>query len=583
MAREQQRVASWYWVVSAALTPFIMIAMILAGWGFYKSKSYRNEAEAIVARLDEDHKRFEPLRAQIKEVAEVTGAFIKADPDQFIGTLAVASKARPGIAEEDQKGADANPVYRRWREAEVKYYGEGSAEKHGMMQEYWSARQYLDKLNTNVERWVAYKSYQVYTLKTINLYQPEGEKPADSTAAPGGTTPGTTPPAGTEGTPPTGTPPTAKVAVAAGVLKRKGSKRVLSPDLPKENVYLPTDGEIDAAHARYKAHEEPSDRAMRPLRTVTMESVLRQQMLLIDELISADIRQYGILVGEVSGDDDQIGVGRWAEEQRKKNMVDELGRKSADVKSRGTAAKGAIDNTKAADTELGNLASELQRRFEDNFNILIGKITIEAQKFEAEKQMHEADKKAFVDNLKKITKIKSLVTIKRADADGHITYSDDVRKSIHIDLGRMDGVKAGQRFEVWRYSGMEMDKMLGVIEIVRTLSDYTSLCTILGLSDDAEPIRKGDAIVSRIWHAGKFLTVALHGDFEPPQQSYAKARLTELLKQAGVRVVEKVQPGTDLVVTGSNLFGDEWYRNARNDLRFEILKEEEVRLYVDPR
>ncbi len=578
MAREQQKVASWYWVVSAALTPFIMIAMIVAAWGFYKSKSYRNEAEAIVAKLDEDHKRFEPLHAQIKEVAEVTGAFIKADPDQFIGTLAGVSKARPGVAEEDQKGADANVVYRRWREAEVKYYGEGTAEKHGMMQEYWSARQFLDKLNTNVERWVAYKSYQVYTLKTINLYQPEGERPADTTEAPAGT-----PPAGTEGTPPGPTPPPTRAVVASGVLERKGQKRVVSPDLPKENVYLPTDGEIDAAHTRYKANEVPGDRAMRPLRTVTMESVLRQQMLLIDELVSADIRQYGILVGEVSGDDDQIGVGRWAEEQRKKNMVDELGRKSQDVKNRGSAAKGAIDNTKAADTELGNLASELQRRFEDNFNILIGKITIEAQKFEAEKQMHEADKKAFVDNLKKITKIKSQTTIKRADADGHITYSDDVRKSIHIDLGRMDGVKAGQRFEVWRYSGMEMDKMLGVIEIVRTLSDYTSLCTILELADNAEPVRKGDAIVSRVWHAGKFLTVALHGDFEPPQQAYSKARLTELLKQAGVRVVEKVQPGTDLVITGSNLFGDEWYRNARNDLRFEILKEEEVRLYVDPR
>ncbi len=577
MAREQQKVASWYWVVSASLTPFIMIAMIMAAWGFYKSKSYRNEAEAIVAQLDENHKRFEPLRAQIKEVAEVTGAFIKADPDQNIGTLAGISKARPGVPEEDQKGADANVVYRRWREAEVKYYGEGTAEKHGMMQEYWSARQFLDKLNTNVERWVAYKAYQVYTLKTINLYQPEAEKPADTSATP----PAGTPPAGTEGTPPA--QPTGRAVVAAGVLERKGQKRVLSPDLPKENVYLPTDGEIDAAHARYKANEVPGDRAMRPLRTVTMESVLRQQMLLIDELVSADIRQYGILVGEVSGDDDQIGVGRWAEEQRKKNMVDELSRKSQDVKNRGTAAKGAIENTRVADTDLGNLASELQRRFEDNFNILIGKITIEAQKFEAEKQMHEADKKAFVDNLKKITKIKSQATIKRADADGHITYSDDVRKSIHIDLGRMDGVKAGQRFEVWRYSGMEMDKMLGVIEIVRTLSDYTSLCTILDLTDENEPVRKGDAIVSRIWHAGKFLTVALHGDFEPPQQSYAKARLAELLKQAGVRVVDKVQPGTDLVITGSNLFGDEWYRNARNDLRFEILKEEEVRLYVDPR
>lgn len=583
MAREQQKVASWYWVVSAALTPFIMIAMIVAGYGLYRSKSYRVEAAQILLRLEEDHKQFDPLKTQIKEVAEVTGAFVKGDPDQFVSTLATASKARPGNPEEDGKPAeDQNPVYRKWREAEVKYFGEGTAEKAGMMQQYASARQFLDKLNTNVERWVAFKAYQVYTLKTINIYtQTKGG--TEAAPAPGATPPaGETPPSGTgaEGTPPA--QPTGKVAVAAGVIARKGQLRDISTELPKK-AYLPTEPEIESAHNRYKSNEVPSDRAMRPLRTITLEAVLRQQMLLVDELVSADLRQYGILVGEVTGDEGGDYVGRAAEVKRKADMVNELAGKSTDVKNRGDRAEGVIEGTRAADIELGNLAGELQRRFEDNFNILIGKITIEAQKFEAEKQMHEADKKAFVENLKKITKIKNLSTIKRADADGNITYSDDVRKSIHIDLGRMDGVKAGQRFEVWRYSGMDKDKFLGVIEIVRTLSDYTSLCTILELSDDNEPIRKGDAIVSRIWHAGKFLTVALHGDFEPPQQAYAKARLTELLKQAGVRVVDKVQPGTDLVITGSNLFGDEWYRSARNDLRFEILKEEEVRLYVDPR
>lgn len=574
MAKQTQQVASWYWIVSAALLPFIMIAAVFASWGFYKSKSYRAEAAKIAASLEDDHKQFEPLRNNIKDVAEVTGAFLKGDPDRFIGELAAATKARPGIPEEDQKGPDANPVYLKWREAEVKYFGEGSADRAGMIQQYTSARKYLDLLHTNVERIIAFKCYQVYTLKTINIYS--------ATKAPAAEPEGATPPAGAEGTPPA--QPAGRVAVAAGVISRKGSERdISSSEMPNKKAYLPSDGEIDAAYTRYKANENPSDRAMRPLRTVTLETVLRQQMLLIDELVSADIRQYGILIGEVTGDEGGEPVGRAAEVKRKDEMTKDLAAKSQDVQTRGGRAKTTIENTKRADSDLGGLAGELQRRFEDNFNILIGKINIEAQKFEAEKQMHEADKKAFVENLKKIAKIKNQSTIRRADADGQVTYSDDRRKTIHINLGRMDGVKAGQRFEVWRFSGMEKDKMLGVIEIVRTLSDYASLCTILDLADDNEPIRKGDAIVNRLWHSGKFLTVALHGDFEPPQQAHSKARLIELLKQAGVRVVEKVQPGTDLVITGSNLFGDEWYRNARNDLRFEILKEEEVRLYVDPR
>ena len=115
------------------------------------------------------------------------------------------------------------------------------------------------------------------------------------------------------------------------------------------------------------------------------------------------------------------------------------------------------------------------------------------------------------------------------------------------------------------------------------LSAHYSLCTVLTLSNATDPVRKGDKLVSQLWQDGQFLTVALHGDYEPPNEAYSKARLIELLKQAGVNVVDKVQPGTDVVILGSNLLGDEWYRRARNDLRFETLKEDDVRLYVDPR
>jgi hypothetical protein len=96
-------------------------------------------------------------------------------------------------------------------------------------------------------------------------------------------------------------------------------------------------------------------------------------------------------------------------------------------------------------------------------------------------------------------------------------------------------------------------------------------------------VRTNDKIVSALWHNGRFLTIAMHGEFEPPAQSYTKERLKELLELAGCKVVEKVQPGVDLVILGSNLFGDEWYREARNDLRFAAMQEDSIRLYVDPR
>src|SRR5690606_24456051 len=157
-----------------------------------------------------------------------------------------------------------------------------------------------------------------------------------------------------------------------------------------------------------------------------------------------------------------------------------------------------------------------------------------------------------------------------------VSYSDYSRGIVHIDLGHADGVKAGQRFEIWRLHGFEKDEFVGVVEIIRTLSPHFSLCTVLTLTNEDDPVRKGDKIVSRLWHEGKFLSVALHGSYEPPNEAYTKERLSELLRQAGVKVVDKVQPGTDLVVLGSNLLGDAWYRRARNDLRFDTLREDDV-------
>ncbi|KAA0210971.1 hypothetical protein EDM80_12765 [bacterium] len=502
-----------------------MIAMVFAAYGFYQSKSYRNEAEAIYARLEEDHKQFEPLHTQIKEVAEVTGCFVKGDPDQFITAASSEIKGKPPNSEEEQKGADANPVYRRWRDADRLYFGEG--DKGGMVHSYVSARRFLDKLELAVKKWIAYKAYQVYTVKTI-----------------------------------------------------------ISSEISDE-AYLPDETAIEAAYTKWTGGDQPADRAMKPRNAITLENILRLQMLLLDELITANVRQYGLLVGEITGDDEvegrKVGVGRFAEEERAKAIIADVDRKVGDNRERGRLAERAINETAEADGELSNLALENERNFTDEFLIRDNQIKEDATKFEAEKLAHEADRKAFVEVVKRIARIKQQVPVKRADADGRITYSDDRRKSLHIDLGRLDGVKAGQRFEVWRYDGFEKDAMLGVIEIVRTLSDYTSLCTVLELSDENTPIRKGDAIVSRIWHNGRFLSVALHGTYEPPKVAYSRERLTELLKQAGVRVVEKVQPGTDIVVTGSDLYNDNWYRQARDSLRLETISEEEIRLYVDPR
>ena len=169
------------------------------------------------------------------------------------------------------------------------------------------------------------------------------------------------------------------------------------------------------------------------------ELILRHQMLLLDELVAADVRQYGLLVGEVSGEDEvdgrKVGVGRFAEEFRQSEMTSEVKRSSDDNNARKSQATTAIGKSESGDSDITNLAGEAKRKFEDDFLLRDNELGGEKTKFEGEKAAHEADRKAFVDNLKKIARIKQQTTIKRADADGKITYSDDTRKSLHIDLG----------------------------------------------------------------------------------------------------------------------------------------------------
>ncbi|MCA8946108.1 MAG: hypothetical protein KDB29_07770, partial [Planctomycetes bacterium] len=212
-----------------------------------------------------------------------------------------------------------------------------------------------------------------------------------------------------------------------------------------------------------------------------------------------------------------------------------------------------------------------------------GRISDLQTSFQNEKATHESDAQEFENLIRNLPRLKIPVKLEKSDPDGEITYSDYTRGVTHIDLGYSDGVRIGQRFEVWRRHGFEKDEFVGVIEVIRMLSAHYSLCTVLTLTDENDPVSKGDQIMSKIWHDGKFLSIALHGSYEPPNEAYSKERLTEMLKQLGVTVVEKVQPGTDIVILGSNLLGDEWYRRARNDLRFETLKEDDIRIYVDPR
>ncbi|MCC6573751.1 MAG: hypothetical protein IT462_08165 [Planctomycetes bacterium] len=565
---KKQKVAGWYWIVSAILTPFIAAACILTGFFAYQSQSYRSEADQTVAALRRNNDQFEQMRTKMKELGDQVG-FVLANPEGFIDAEAAKVKPAPGVVEEDQRPQqDRNYVYNKWREAEDLYRGGGK-----QVANYSSARQYLNKFEREIEKYIAYKSFQVYDVETIEI----GNLPVNTPGEPGAT-----PPADPAAPPADPAAPKPDRAVVAGdIVERPGRKRVIG-ELPQE-AYLPAEADLEAALTNRKGGAEPKENSLKKPTVITLELIFRKQMHLLDELVSANVRQYGILIGEVTSQE----AGYGAVEDRKTKLdaaISDLDDKISNrLKVDATSHMGEIAT---ADGEIaGEANSRKSTTFETQNLLRTGQLATDAGKFASEMEMHKADADAYRDLARRIPRIKMPKAVPNSEWDGQITYSDDKRGTIHINLGRLDNVVAGQRFEVWRASGREKDVFVGMIEIVRTLSDYFSLCTVLVLNDNSLPVRKGDEILSHLWHKGKFLTVALHGTFNPPDQAYTKERLTALLQQAGCRVVEKLQPGTDLVITGSprGLADDAWFKTARSDILVDTISEEMVRPYLQPR
>jgi hypothetical protein len=553
MARKQkQQVASWYWNVSAILTPFVLIAGLVMMYYQHQVEAFAKESDRIYRQVRANHDDFKrgQLVAQMGQVATEIGF-------GMAGVLDGVGNIQPGevprsirtsvVTPEDLTAPDEKKgfVLVRYLQTDKEFFGEGSGAT-GMVHEYAAARHWLREFDSRVRRYLAFKSFQYYTVHTIEIQGGEA-------------------------------------AVAEGDLRR--------PVTVRDNIPQPDAAAIEGAWARQQEQRQPpADRTMQPPVEFTLELVFRRQMQLMVDLARVNHHQHSLLYADVSGgtgattpDGRPIRVGTAGETDQLDSIKARLQVLSRRVDERTNSSTTALDN---AYRTTDQAIIETVQRINDINNITIsGTARLEdlASQFSGELYAHQADAGRFEDLIRGMPRIKSLIRLDKPVSDGEVTYSDYTRRVCHINLGSADGVKAGQRFEIWRTHGRDQDRFVGVVEVVRTLSAHFSLCSVIALTDSSDPVRKNDTLVTRIWSGGRFLTVALHGEFEPPNQVYTKERLTELLTLAGCRVVDRVQPGVDLVVLGSNLFSDSWYREARNDLRFDTIREEEIRLYVDAR
>ncbi|MEZ5993548.1 MAG: hypothetical protein R3E76_14520 [Planctomycetota bacterium] len=132
-------------------------------------------------------------------------------------------------------------------------------------------------------------------------------------------------------------------------------------------------------------------------------------------------------------------------------------------------------------------------------------------------------------------------------------------------------IRVGHRFEVWRDG--EFLTTADVIEADELIVE----CRI----HEGE-VRQGDTVLSVLWRPDRKLRVALHGSFDADDAPMQRADLVTALEAYGCEVWQRAEPGIDLVVLGSRLLSDEWYRRARNDLRFGTIRDDLVVDYFLP-
>lgn len=528
----KQKVASWYWNVTAMLTPVVLFVTLL--WMYYSQEvqSYYSQSAAVADEINSNHEQLAPLDAHMGRLGEVLG-FDTVAPGAFPlpANVQLPTPDRSVGGEERALAREQrSAILVRYMDAETSYYGDGS---QGMARDYAVRRAWIANLENSVTQYLAFKGAQQYTV----------------------------------------------TAEAATNLAR--------PLVPEGDLFVPDRESTEWTSAQ--PGNPPADNSMP--RRLTLETVYRRQLSLLRELFGANQGEYSLLYSDVSGMSSAtnqagqaLAIGTEGEVAARQRFEAAMTRAGTEVDRQSQESTRRLGEMQQSLSDVtGQIARNRSQRLENMVLAAAGRVSALQAEFETERAMHQGDAERFDQLLRNLPRIKDPQGLPQTDPDGDISYSDFQRGICHINLGSADGVKAGQRFEVVRTHGRERDRMIGIVEIVRTLSAHYSLVSVLSLVDEDEHVRQGDKITSLLWHDGQFLTVALHGDFEPPNQAYTKARLAEILRQMGCRVVDRVQPGVDLVILGSNLFSDEWYREARNDLRFTTVREDSVRLYIDPR
>jgi hypothetical protein len=141
------------------------------------------------------------------------------------------------------------------------------------------------------------------------------------------------------------------------------------------------------------------------------------------------------------------------------------------------------------------------------------------------------------------------LAIRRNDEDGRILDASTTLGTAYIDLGSVDRVYAGLKFEVYGVGRGGIRELKGTVLVQKVLDEHYSQVTILSNVADSRPIVRGDTIHNPFYDATKVVHVYLAGDL----RKYPKAIAASRLQRANVVIDEVLGTETDWVVVPDSM------------------------------
>lgn len=278
------------------------------------------------------------------------------------------------------------------------------------------------------------------------------------------------------------------------------------------------------------------------------------------------------------------------------NRATELAARQASEQARDTSVKSVqdqLDQTNRdltdarsqytqAQTQAEERAADLQKQIGDAQNQL------REAEAAADKQVKTA-KAEVVTATGRITELADKLRVQGSDdnpwaVDGKVVSVGNATGLVFLDISSRDLLRAGVKFDVFRYAkGGNLVKK-GAIEVREVATDH-SVAGIISLVDKLDPIAAGDVVANPHFARNHSKVFVLLGNFP----AYGREFLAERLRQLGCTVEDSVTTHTDFLILGEKgteegapeLSDDPGFKLSK-DLGVQVMKLADIERFIRP-